>query len=257
MGQQEQSQKTHQEGADTNTTEESPWNGQCWLITGAAGDLGSALAHYLAARGATLVLLDKNKRGLDALADQLEATGADAPYLFPLDLGGASPEDYHRFAEVLSEHLGHLDGIIHAAAHFDGLTPVTQVPALQWWVSLQANLSAPLLMSRELLPLMKARDSHLVFLLDDVELTSQAYWGAYGIAQAGLQSLVQQLAAELSNTTIKTRGVVLPPFRSGFRAKAYPAEEPESLTAPEHIAEEICSLLQDTSSFNIINKIAA
>jgi len=99
MGQQEQSQKTHQEGADTHTTEESPWNGQCWLITGAAGDLGSALAHYLAARGATLVLLDKNKRGLDALADQLEATGADAPYLFPLDLGGASPEDYHRFAE--------------------------------------------------------------------------------------------------------------------------------------------------------------
>ncbi|MCG8466477.1 MAG: SDR family NAD(P)-dependent oxidoreductase [Xanthomonadales bacterium] len=256
MGQQEQND-THQDGAADTTTKESPWNGQCWLITGAAGDLGSALAHFLAARGATLVLLDKNKRGLDALADQLEASGADAPYLFPLDLGGASPEDYHRFAEVLGEHLGHLDGIIHAAAHFDGLTPVTQVPALQWWVSLQANLSAPLLMSRELLPLMKERGGHLVFLLDDVELTSQAYWGAYGVAQAGLQSLVQQLAAELSNLPIQTRGLVLPPFRSGFRAKAYPAEDPESLTAPEHIAEQICNLLQDQSNTNTINKIAA
>jgi len=238
--------------ATSSADGKADWRGQHWLITGAAGSLGNVMAMEMARGGAILVLLDKNKRALDQLADRIEAAGGEAPFLFPMDLGGATPEDYQRFTEALAEHLGALDGIVHAAAHFDGLMPLDQIPALQWWVALQANLNAPLLLTRELLPLLRQREGHLVFLLDDLDRTATAFWGAYGVAQWGLHGMVRQLSAELSNRPIRVHGIVLPPFQSALRARAYPAEPPAELPAPELLAERLCKFLQSRQTNKII-----
>ena len=48
------------------------------VITGAAGGIGSALARAFAERGARLVLADLDESGLEAVAKELEAKGAQA-----------------------------------------------------------------------------------------------------------------------------------------------------------------------------------
>ena len=50
------------------------------LVTGAAGGIGEALAHGLAARGSHLVLLDRSE-------DRLSAVAADGPAAAPVDPG--------------------------------------------------------------------------------------------------------------------------------------------------------------------------
>ena len=50
--------------------------GKTALITGAAGEIGSASARIMASRGAKLVLTDVNQESLEAIQSELEAAGA-------------------------------------------------------------------------------------------------------------------------------------------------------------------------------------
>ncbi|MDX6526954.1 MAG: hypothetical protein QOI43_2465, partial [Gaiellales bacterium] len=52
------------------------FSGSSVIITGAAGGIGTALAHGFAARGAALGLLDIDEAGVEALALELRASGA-------------------------------------------------------------------------------------------------------------------------------------------------------------------------------------
>lgn len=224
---------------------------QVVVICGAAGALGRALSLKIATTGAQLILLDKDQRGLNNLADEIEALGASTPYLFPVDLGGATPEDYERFADAVAENVGGVDCVIHCAAHFDGLMPLSQVPATQWWISLQANLSAPLLLTRALLPALKlnaaqsGQSSQVVFVLDRADTVAAAFWGAYGVANWGLRAMIQQMASEWSNLPLRILGLEVGPFRSALRARAFPAENPAERVAPENVAEQLLTQMNN------------
>ena len=140
------------------------------LITGAAGGLGSALALQCASLGAELILLDKNRRGLSKLSDQLTKQGMTAPGLYPMDLAGAGVDDFDDLAGILESEYSELHALIHCALDFEGLQPLDQVQPQDWLRSMQVNVNAPWLLSCALLPLLKKSQSGRVFfLLDDVE----------------------------------------------------------------------------------------
>ena len=56
----------------------SRFSGKVALITGAAGDIGAAVARRLAGEGARVVLLDKNRQGVEAVAGSLVESGWSA-----------------------------------------------------------------------------------------------------------------------------------------------------------------------------------
>ena len=64
------------------------------LITGAANGIGRALAGACAAHGASVILLDRDVRALEQAYDEIMATGHTEPALYPMDLKGATPDDY-------------------------------------------------------------------------------------------------------------------------------------------------------------------
>ena len=59
-------------------------SGKTILITGAAGGLGAALALQCAKAGAELVLLDKDRRGLNQLSDKITDQDLASPGLYPM-----------------------------------------------------------------------------------------------------------------------------------------------------------------------------
>jgi len=61
------------------------------LITGAADGIGRALARSCAKHGATVILLDRNVRGLEQAYDEILAAGHREPALYPLDLQAPPP----------------------------------------------------------------------------------------------------------------------------------------------------------------------
>ena len=171
--------------------------GRVVLVAGAHGGLGSAASIACARAGAQVVLLGRRMPQLNRLYDSVAAEGTE-PLLYPLDLEGASPDDYAEMASRIEGELGRLDGVLHCAAEFRGLTPLLHTDPADFARALHVGLTAKWWLTQACLPLLsKASDPAVVFALDDLELTGKAFWGGYGIAQQGLATLVGMLQAEL------------------------------------------------------------
>ena len=191
------------------------------LVSGAHGGLGSAAAVACARAGATVVLLGRKLPKLNRVYDAVAQAGAE-PLLYPLDLEGASPDDYAELADRLRAELGHLDGVLHCAVEFKGLTPLEHTDPAAFARVVHVNLTAPWWLSQACLPLLRqSQDAALVFALDDLERVSQPYWGAYGIAQHGLAAMVGMLHAELTSSSVRVSALQPGPMRTGLRSRAY------------------------------------
>lgn len=218
--------------------------GQTILITGAAGGLGSELANKCATQGAELVLLDRDRRGLETLSDRMTDAGLPSPGLYPLNLAGVGVEEFSELVGVLESEYGGLDVLIHCAVEFDGLRPLDQVEPQQWLLSMQVNVNAPWLLSSMCLPLLKSAErGRLVFLLDNPEVISGAFWGPYGVAKNALEGMVRQFSETLGNTRVDVLGIDPGPMRTSLRARVYHAENPLDQPGPDIAAARITQLL--------------
>ena len=207
------------------------------LVTGAANGIGRAVVKDMAAHGATTVLLDRDVHGLEQVYDEIVAAGHPEPAIYPMDLQGAGVDDYTQLATTLESEFKRLDGLIHNAAQLGALVPFANFEHELWFETLQANLNAPYLMTMACLGLLNAsKDASLVFTSDAVGRHGKAYWGAYAVSKAGIEAFMQILADELEvNTTIRVNSIDPGPVRTTLRRTAYPAENSNSLNAPEDI----------------------
>ena len=213
------------------------------LVSGAQGGLGSAAAEACARAGATVVLLGRKPPKLNRVYDACAKLGPE-PLLYPLDLEGASPDDYAEMADRLHRELGRLDGVLHCAAEFRGLTPLEHTDPAAFARAVHINLTAPWWLSQACLPLLKqAQDAALVFALDDVARVGKAYWGGYGVAQHGLAALVGMLHAELANSPVRVSALQPGPMRTPLRAKAYVEDEDKQARDPAEYADACVTLL--------------
>ena len=218
--------------------------GRVILVTGASGGLGQAVSLACAAAGATVVLLGKRVRALESVYDAIKAAGGAEPAIYPLNLEGASPRDCDGVAEAIGRDLGGLDGVVHAAARFDGLTPLDVLAAEEWLRVLQVNLTAPFLLMQALLPLLQARaDSAAVFVLDDPERMRRAHWGAYGVAKAGLETLTAILHQEHDAGPLRVHALLPAPMRTALRKMAWFGEDVLQRPLPDATAAAVIYLL--------------
>jgi len=204
--------------------------GRVVLVVGANGGLGQPAAMAAARAGATVVLLGRRVPKLNRLYDAIEQAGGPQPAIYPLDLEGATPADYAAMADGLAAQLGRLDGILHAAAHFPGLVSVESTEPEEWLRALHVNLTAPLLLTRACLPLLRqSGDASVVFVQDDAARVRRAYWGGYGIAKAGLEGALVILADETANTSVRVSALRPGPMRTPLRARAWFGEDPATV----------------------------
>ena len=220
------------------------------LVSGAHGGLGSAAARACATAGATVVLLGRRVPRLNRLYDAIAAEGPE-PLLYPLDLEGASPDDYAELATRIETELGRLDGVLHCAAEFRGLTPLLQTDPAAFARAIHVNLTAPWWLSQACLPLLAKRDdAALVFAIDDLARVGKANWGGYGIAQHGLASLVGMLHAELANTPVRVAGLQPGPMRTALRSMAYVEQDDRVARPPEVYAPACVTLLSQAGAIH-------
>ena len=213
------------------------------LIAGAAGGLGAAAAAACARAGATTVLLGRKVAPLNRVYDAVKAVGPE-PVLYPLNLEGASPDDFDQLAQALEGEFGRLDGLLHCAAEFRGLTPLQHTDPADFARAIHVDLTARWWLTQACLPLLaKADAGAAVFVLDDPARTGSAFWGGYGVAQAGQAALVGMLQAEIGAQGPRISGLQPGPMRTGLRAKAYQANADLVARPPTDYAEACVTLL--------------
>lgn len=210
--------------------------GRIIVITGAGDGLGRCAAQAFAQHGATVVLLGRTLAKLEAVYDAIEAAGHPCPAIFPVDLEGATEQDFQQLKTALEEEFGHVDGLLHNAGELGPLTPIGQYSPSDWQKLLQVNVTAPFLLTRALLPLLlKSQDGRIVFTGSSVGVTGRAYWGGYAVSKAAADNLMQVLADELEQTSVRVNSINPGACRTNMRATAYPAEDPAGVAAPESI----------------------
>lgn len=208
--------------SDATPPQDRALDGRVILVVGAAGGLGSAAAGACAQAGATVVLLGRKVAALNRVYDAVRAVGPE-PVLYPLDLVGATPDDFDELAQRLEAELGRLDGVLHCAAEFKGLTPLLHTDPADFARAIHVDLTARWWLTQACLPLLAKSDAGaVVFAIDDpARGGSSAFWGGYGLAQSAQETLVAMLQAELGEHGPRVSGLRPGPMRTALRGKAF------------------------------------
>ena len=225
----------------TQTETKGRLEGRIALITGASRGIGAAIAKAYAREGAQLILLARTVGALEEMDDAVRAEGAPPAVLVPLDLKEFDAID--QLGASLYERFGKLDVLVANAGILGTLSPTSHIDPKVWQQVIDINLTANYRLIRSLEPLLKLSDAgRAIFLTSGAAHGVRAYWGAYAVSKAGLESLVRDWSGELGKTNVKANLVNPGATRTGMRASAYPSEDPETLKTPEDIAEAFVEL---------------
>jgi NAD(P)-dependent dehydrogenase (short-subunit alcohol dehydrogenase family) len=223
--------------------------GKTILITGAGDGIGQAAANSYAQLGATVILLGKTVSKLEAVYDEIAAKGYSEPAIYPLDLNGATEEDYNILNQTIAAEFGALDGLLNNAGILGPRKPLENITAQQWTEVIQVNLTSTFLITKALLPALKiAANASIIMTSSGVGRKGRAYWGAYAVSKFGLEGLTQVLADELENTT-KIRVNCINPRATNTRMRrtAYPSEHPDKNPSSDEIMPLYNYLMGDDS----------
>ena len=219
------------------------------LVSGATGGFCKVISMALAAHGATVILVARNLRLVESLYDEIEQAGYPTPAIYPINLEGATEQDYQELASNIDNQLGRLDGIIHCAAILGTPTVFAQSDAVTWYQVHQVNLHAPYLLTRACLPLLSQSDhGSIVFMIDD---KPGAYWDAYQVSKQGLREMAGLLAREYEGSDLHVNCVNPGKTRTALQLRAFPAADiNDRLPTPEHHIDTFLYLVSNQASEN-------
>ena len=211
--------------------------GQVHLVTGATRGIGEALCWSLARAGATVLMLGRDEKALEALYDGIVGEGLPEPVIIPVDLEKFTIDAAEELAGMIKEHFGHLNGLIHNAALLGSRMPIASVPPSEWERVNRVNVDAVLYLTQGLLPLLQATENATLILTSSgVGIKARAYWATYAVSKFAIEGLAQLLSEELENTSsIRVFCVDPGATRTAMRASAYPGENPADNPHPNDL----------------------
>jgi len=225
-----------------------PMEGRIALVTGASRGIGRAAAIALAGAGAHVILTARTVGGLEETDDAVRQAGGSAT-LVPLNLRDFDAID--RLGASIFDRWGRLDALLGNAGVLGQLTPLAHLEPKVFQEVMEVNLIANWRLIRSMDPLLRASDAgRVLFVTSGAARKHTAYWGAYAVSKAALETLALTYAAECEPTNIKVNLINPGPMRTAMRKKAMPGEDPETLATPDAMAETLVEMLSPTYDRN-------
>lgn len=214
------------------------------VVTGGSKGLGAALGSALAARGARVVLVARERGPLEETVKRIRTSGGDAHGLAE-DMGDKTA--IHRIAGAATALAGPIDLLVHNASTL-GPVPLrllldTDCEDLER--TLAVNVVGPFRLTKALAGPMVLRGRGLVVhVSSDAATSAYPRWGSYGVSKAALDHLNRAWAAELDGTGVRFVSVDPGEMNTRMHADAVPEADPATLADPSQVAARIVSLLQ-------------
>jgi len=222
--------------------------GKNLLVTGAGDGIGRQAALTFAQLGATVILLGKTVKKLEAVYDEIMVQGCKEPAIIPLDLKGATKQNYIDMSATIAQQVGQLDGLLLNASMLGELSPFTQIHEEIFNEVMKVNVTAQYLIAQALIPtLLLAENASLVFTSSGVGNQGKAFWGPYSISKFATEGMMQVIADEYENTSLRTNAINPGATRTNMRASAFPAEDKNTLGTPADIMPLYVYLMSDDS----------
>ena len=218
------------------------------LVTGAGDGIGREAAKTFAACGATVILLGRTVKKLEAVYDEITAAGGPEPAIVPLDMKGATKSHYQAMAATIIEQFGKLDGLLQNASLLGVLSPFEHIDHDSWNDIMKVNVTAQFMMTQALMPaLKKASQASVVFTSSGVGRQGRAFWGPYAVSKFATEGLAQVMADEYDGTNVRVNVINPGATRTTMRSKAYPAEDANKLKTPAELMPTYVYFMSDDS----------
>ncbi|WP_318522204.1 SDR family oxidoreductase [Photobacterium leiognathi] len=162
------------------------------IVTGGANGIGKGICKYLTQKNMTVIALDINEQaGFDLVNEEprIRFRLADVTKI----------SDIKNTLDWITTQFGRLDGLVNNAAIANPYnTPLQQLPLDEWHRILNVNLTSPLVMSQQCLPLLTESKGHIINMSSTRYLQSEANTEAYAASKGGIVSLTHALSVSLS-----------------------------------------------------------
>lgn len=177
------------------------------VVTGAGSGIGRASARAFAARGLDVALLGRTASTLRETAADVEGQGVRA-VVATADVGVEA--DVDRAARAI---LDAADGAPRVVVHNAGIagrkSPLEQTTAAEWDAVFAVNLRGVFLLSRALLPSMRAAGAGRLVVVSSISATlGSPGLAAYAASKWGAVGLVKSLAEELRGSGVQVMAVL-------------------------------------------------
>ena len=198
------------------------FTGSTVLLTGvgAEGQVGEVVAGAFAAAGASVVLVGRSRRHVDARMEAVRAAGHVA-HGYTCDL--SDPRAVASLAETIrGDHGPALDALVHMAGGFAMSGPVAESTDDVWNRQLSINLTTAYLTARAFIPFLRARRGSIVFFASRAVLpgSTVAKMSAYAVAKSGVVALMRAIAAEERPNGVRANALAPSSIRTASNVQA-------------------------------------
>lgn len=215
------------------------------IVTGAAGNLGSAVARVFHAAGARLVLVDRSADRLPRLYPEL-ADSADHFLATSVDL-----TDQGAVQEMVSQaqmRFGRIDVLVNAAGGWRGGKPVHETPLETWDHLHNLNARSVFITSSAVAPVMVEQGKgRIVNTAARSALGAAGRNGAYGASKSAVLRLTETMAVELRDQGVTVNCVLPGTIDTPQNREAMPKADHSRWVPPESIAEVMLFLASDAA----------
>jgi len=221
------------------------FEGRIAVVTGAAGNLGGALAHALDEAGAQLALLDLYPDRLRETCGDLGQVGRH------LLIGSVDLTDEKSVAEAIAKAIGRfrrIDMLFNIAGGHRAGQPVEKALVDEWDLMLNLNARSVFLTSRAVLPHMLERGSgHIVNIGARPGLKGTAGAAAYSASKSAVLRLTESMSAETRQRGIHVNAVLPGTIDTPENRKAMPGADTSNWVDPKALADVIMFLASDAA----------
>ncbi|MEI5996485.1 SDR family oxidoreductase [Paraburkholderia bengalensis] len=217
------------------TTPGKRLEGKVVMISGAASDIGVAIATRCIADGAFVLCTDID---LDAASSTARQLGSAA---LAVQCDVTSLESARAAVERARSQFGRLDGYVHnaAAPWHDG--SVEDLDPAHWHQEVDVSLTGAFLMSRFVVPLMRETGGgSIVLVASQLGHVAAARSVAYCAAKAGLIHLARLMAVDHASDGIRVNSLSPGAVRTGRLLQSWSSlDEADAMLGPAHILGRI------------------
>jgi len=200
--------------------------GQVVIVTGGGSGIGRCTAHELAALGAHVVLVGRNRDNLDAVRSEIAQDGGQAS----MQVCDIRQEDavVATVGAVMAAQ-GRIDALVNNAGG-QYIAPLSSISARGWEAVVQTNLTGGFLFARECYrQAMRAHGGAIVNIVADM-WGSMPNMGHSGAARAGMVSFTETAALEWAASGVRVNAVA-PGYIASSGMDHYPQQAAGMLRA--------------------------
>ncbi len=207
------------------------------LVTGPAGNLGSAVVDRFRTDAVSLVLVDRHPDRIKELYPDLELS---KNHLLLPNVDLINPALVQTAIDAALDTFGRIDCLIHTTGGFQMGEEVHQITQEKWDLMMDINVKTLLNTTKSIIPAMIDQKNGIIITIGArPSLQGKKKMGSYSAAKAAVLRLTESIEAEGKSRGLKARCIIPGTIDTPANRRAMPKADTSSWIKPETIAEVI------------------